>query len=61
MAQYESCHPRLPVVTVFRENQRDYVKVVLIGEISESNFKNRLFNFVKDVRAIKNQYRREDG
>lgn len=61
ITEYESLHPRLPVVVAFRKNKRDYVKVVLIGRISEPNFKDRLFGFVKDVRTIKNQYKPDNN
>ena len=60
MAEYEARRPRLPIVEVFRKNQQDNVRVVLIGRIAEPTFKSKLFGFVKDVKTIKNQYRNNE-
>ena len=59
MARYVSRDPHLPIVTISRAQQGDEVSVVLIGRISGSDFKDGLFGFVKDVRAIKVQFKQE--
>ena len=51
---------RLPIVSVYRERQQDEVDVILIGRSYEVDFKDNIFGFVKDVRAIKDHYRRQN-
>ena len=57
MAAYENSRSHLPIVEVFRNNQQDYVRTILIGKISDTTFKIKLFGFVRDVKTIKNQFR----
>ena len=57
ISEYEARHSHLPVTEVFRNSQQDYIRIILIGEIAETTFKNKLFRFVRDVKTMKNQFR----
>ena len=59
LERYESLDSHLPMIEVRRENQGDEIKIVLIGNISESDFKNKVFDFAKEVKNIKDRFRQE--
>ena len=55
LIEYETGYCSLSIIEVFRTIQKDRVRVILIGGITEPSFKNKLFGFVKDVKTIKTQ------
>ena len=61
IGHYQENYANLPIETIYRANQADNVQVVLIGSTSEAVFRERVLNYVKDVKAIKDYFRQEDA